>query len=85
MGFLSRKSKSAPAPVPAEEPHPIVEELQAMEDAVPERSQPAGPVAGGSPPAHPPEGQPSMPPAGEASVGPISKENYQLHQVFLLL
>jgi small subunit ribosomal protein S9 len=29
--------------------------------------QPAGPVAEGSPPAHPPEGQPSTPPAGEAS------------------
>ncbi len=31
-----------------------------------EESQPAGPVAEGSPPAHPPEGQPSTPPAGEA-------------------
>ena len=29
--------------------------------------QPAGPVAEGSPPAHPPEGQPSTPPAGDAS------------------
>jgi small subunit ribosomal protein S2 len=28
--------------------------------------QPAGPVAGGSPPAHPPEGQPPTPPAAEA-------------------
>jgi chromosome partitioning protein len=36
MGFLSRKSKSVPAPV-AEEPHPIVEELQQMEEVVPER------------------------------------------------
>ena len=43
MGFLSRKTKSAP--VPTDDPHPIVEELQAMEDAVPERPQPAGPVA----------------------------------------
>jgi chromosome partitioning protein len=51
MGFLSRKNKSASPP--AEEPHPIVEELQAMEEAVPERRDdegsdhlPAGPVVG---------------------------------------
>ncbi|HEY2335381.1 MAG TPA: AAA family ATPase [Solirubrobacterales bacterium] len=36
MGFLSRKNKSAPAPV-VDQPHPIVEELQEMEEAVPER------------------------------------------------
>ncbi len=35
MGFLSRKNKFASAPV-ADEPHPIVEELEAMEEAVPE-------------------------------------------------
>jgi chromosome partitioning protein len=35
MGFLSRKTKSAP--VPTDDPHPIVEELQRMEEAVPER------------------------------------------------
>jgi chromosome partitioning protein len=45
MGFLSRKTKSAPAPVAVEGDHPIVEELEAMENAVPERSQPAGPAA----------------------------------------
>jgi chromosome partitioning protein len=39
MGFLSRKNKSAPAPAPVEEPHPIVEELRQMEDAVPEKPQ----------------------------------------------
>jgi chromosome partitioning protein len=49
MGFLSRKSK--PAPVQVDEEHPIVEELQRMEEAVPERSVPE------------PEG-PSVPPAG---------------------
>jgi chromosome partitioning protein len=38
MGFLSRKQKTASLAV--EEPHPIVEELQRMEEAVPER--PAG-------------------------------------------
>jgi len=48
MGFLSRKSKSAPPST--EEPHPIVEELAQMEKAVPETprdegGQPAGPVA----------------------------------------
>jgi molecular chaperone GrpE len=32
-----------------------------------EEPQPAGPVAEGSPPAHPREGQPSTPPAGDAS------------------
>jgi chromosome partitioning protein len=73
MGFLSRKTKPAPAPAPVEDGHPIMEELQEMEEAVrPPRddegpaAQPAGPVAEGSPPAHPPEGQPSTPPAGEA-------------------
>jgi chromosome partitioning protein len=42
MGFLSRKPK--PAPVLVDEPHPIVEELQRMEEAVPERevAEPAG-------------------------------------------
>jgi len=46
MGFLSRKSKFMSTPV--EEPHPIIEELQRMEEAVPERAEPdrpAGPVA----------------------------------------
>jgi chromosome partitioning protein len=57
MGFLSRKPK--PAPVKVEEEHPIIEELQRMEEAVPERAappsdeqhpkaeerRPAGPVA----------------------------------------
>ena len=36
MGFLSRKPK--PAPIKVDEEHPIVEELQRMEEAVPERS-----------------------------------------------
>jgi chromosome partitioning protein len=36
MGFLSRKNKSKRAPV-VDEPHPIVEELQQMEEVVPER------------------------------------------------
>jgi chromosome partitioning protein len=35
MGFLSRKNKSKPVAI--EEPHPIVEELQRMEEVVPER------------------------------------------------
>jgi chromosome partitioning protein len=35
MGFLSRKSKRQSATI--EEPHPIVEELQRMEEVVPER------------------------------------------------
>jgi chromosome partitioning protein len=57
MGFLSRKNKSAPAPA-VEERHPIVEELEQMEEVLPERSSrdgegsdhlAAGPVAGGAP------------------------------------
>src|ERR1044072_2259675 len=44
MGFLSRKNKSAPAPVQVEEPHPIVEELEAMESVVPERQPEPEPV-----------------------------------------
>ena len=38
MGFLSRKSKFKSAPV-VDEPHPIVEELQQMEEVVPEREE----------------------------------------------
>jgi chromosome partitioning protein len=40
MGFLSRKNKSKPVAV--DEPHPIVEELQRMEEAVPERQDDEG-------------------------------------------
>ena len=36
MGFLSRKKKNA-EPVLTEETHPLEEELQGMEEAVPER------------------------------------------------
>jgi chromosome partitioning protein len=76
MGFLSRKPK--PAPVQVDEEHPIVEELQRMEEAVPERPmsdaegsepQPAGPDPddGGAlrvgSSSTPPS---SVPPAGEA-------------------
>ncbi|MGA8744496.1 MAG: AAA family ATPase [Solirubrobacterales bacterium] len=39
MGFLSRKTKNKPATV--EEPHPIFEELERMEEAVPERPAPS--------------------------------------------
>ena len=73
MGFLSRKNKRVPVSV--DEPHPIVEELKAMEDAVPERAEPrdektsepstAGPVAGQGSPAHPRETPDPAPPAGE--------------------
>jgi chromosome partitioning protein len=71
MGFLSRKNKSAPVPT-VEETHPIVEELQAMEEAVPERTRDdegrepsaAGPVAGQGSPAHPPETPDPTPPTG---------------------
>src|SRR3954468_13707203 len=73
MGFLSRK-KPKPAPVEVQEEHPIIEELQRMEKAVPERigqtsrdegGRPAGPVSdpGIRLAAEPWE---SSPPAGEA-------------------
>jgi chromosome partitioning protein len=78
MGFLSRKNKFASAPV-ADEAHPIVEELERMEEAVPERSQPAGPVAaedssssqaaGEEPTATPPAGGAV---AAKASAGPAA-------------
>jgi small subunit ribosomal protein S1 len=40
---------------------------EGSDEVLDEDSQAAGPVAGGSPPAHPPEGQPPTPPAAEAS------------------
>ena len=43
MGFLSRKSKSAPTSI-VDEQHSIVDELQEMEEVVPETTRPAGPV-----------------------------------------
>jgi chromosome partitioning protein len=57
MGFLSRKKKSVPVSEPSDS-HPIVEELEQMEAAVPERQRdgegqtpkPAGPAAAGDPP-----------------------------------
>jgi chromosome partitioning protein len=79
MGFLSRKNKSARVTV--DEPHPIVEELEHMEEAVPERpvddysGRPAnqdfehpatGPVAEDDPPASTLEGASSTPPVEEA-------------------
>jgi chromosome partitioning protein len=73
MGFLSRKSKFVSTPV-EDEPHPIVAELEKMEEAVPERPRPAGPVAAGDPPppavAKASSGAvpPATPPAGEAEV-----------------
>jgi chromosome partitioning protein len=78
MGFLSRK-KPKTAPVEVQEEQPIVDELQEMEEAVPERAgdsfkdeapEPAGPVAAGDPPP-PATAQeavpPTTPPAGEAA------------------
>jgi chromosome partitioning protein len=43
MGFLSRKNKFKQTVV--DEPHPIEEELEQMEEVVPETPRPAGPVA----------------------------------------
>jgi chromosome partitioning protein len=71
MGFLSRKNKFKSAPV-VDEQHPIVEELEEMEEVLPETPRPAGPVAAGDPPPPPvakassEAGPPATPPAGEA-------------------
>jgi chromosome partitioning protein len=86
MGFLSRKPK--PAPIQVDEQHPIVEELQRMEEAVPERSgpdtwegdeletsepRPAGPVA--DEPAEPePEPEPEPVAAAPAPPAPAPVE-----------
>jgi chromosome partitioning protein len=48
MGFLSRKTKNKPAAL--EEPHPIFEELERMEEVVPERPLPTAPAPDPSPP-----------------------------------
>src|SRR6476469_5888430 len=67
MGFLSRKNKFASAPV-VDEPHPIVEELEQMEEAIPETPLPASPVAqeGTSSSQAAGDVPSSTPPAGEA-------------------
>ncbi|MGN6664765.1 MAG: ParA family protein [Solirubrobacterales bacterium] len=80
MGFLSRK-KPKPAPVEIQEEHPIVDELQQMEEAVPETPRAAGPVAAGmdegaraagpvsdKAPSPGGEGPSSSPPAADTSV-----------------
>jgi chromosome partitioning protein len=83
MGFLSRK-KPKPAPVEIQEERQIVDDLQEMEEAVPERiddsprddgDRAAGPVDAGDPPS-PATAQemvpPATPPAAEAS--PVDSE-----------
>jgi len=70
MGFLSRKTKNA-TPV-VDEPHPIVEELAQMEQAVPERGTerlPTGPVVEEDPSSSQAAGDvpSSTPPVEEAS------------------
>src|SRR5262245_34400999 len=73
MGFLSRKSKFVSTSV--EEPHPIVEELERMEAAVPETDKPAGPVAeqdqGDSPAGPVAAGDPPPPAVAKASSGAV--------------
>jgi chromosome partitioning protein len=70
MGFLSRK-KPKPEPVDVHEEQQIVDELQEMEEAVPEKPveelRPAGPVSDTTP-SPTGEGPASSPPAGEAPV-----------------
>jgi chromosome partitioning protein len=77
MGFLSRKPK--PAPIQVDEQHPIVEELQRMEEAVPERRvaeseepepQATGPVVDERSSSSQAAGEerPSTPPVAEAPV-----------------
>jgi len=75
MGFLSRKNKFKAAPV-VEEQHPIVEELEEMEEVLPETPRPAGPVGAGdrepSQPAGPvAAGDPPPPAVAKASSGAV--------------
>jgi chromosome partitioning protein len=71
MGFLSRKNKFKQTAV-VEETHPIVEELEEMEEVIPESPRSAGPVTAGDPPppavakASSAAGPPTVPPAEEA-------------------
>ena len=74
MGFLSRKNKFKSTPV-VEEQHPIVEELEEMEEILPEAPRPAGPVAAGDPP------PPAVAKASSGAVPPTAPpadENEQL-------
>jgi chromosome partitioning protein len=75
MGFLSRKNKFKSATV-VEEQHPIVEELEEMEELLPETPRPAGPVAAGDLDAPRPAGpvtagDPPPPPVAKASSGAV--------------
>jgi chromosome partitioning protein len=82
MGFLSRKNKFAPAPT-EDERHPIVEELERMEEVIPERRDDegssrsaAGPVAAEDDEATRPAGpvaagDPPPPPVAKASSGAV--------------
>ncbi|HEX6228213.1 MAG TPA: AAA family ATPase [Solirubrobacterales bacterium] len=82
MGFLSRKTKPAPT---LEEPHPIVDELAQMEEAVPESPRPAGPdmkedssssqAAGEEPTSMPPAGEAEQAGEGASSTPPAAERN----------
>jgi chromosome partitioning protein len=67
MGFLSRKNKFVPPPA-EDERHPIVEELERMEEVIPETPPPAGPVAAEDSSSSQAAGEEptATPPAGEA-------------------
>jgi small subunit ribosomal protein S2 len=62
-----RAAEEAAAKKAAEAPPPPAPQAPSSQTAQAQAPRPAGPVAGGRPPAHPPEGQPPTPPAGEAS------------------
>jgi len=88
MGFLSRK-KPKSAPVEVQEEQPIVDELQQMEEALPEMprdegARPAGPAAGpaaaGDPPS-PATAQETVPPTTSPTAG-ASQADEQLTTVF---
>jgi chromosome partitioning protein len=87
MGFLSRKPK--PAPIQVDEQHPIVEELQRMEEAVPERpvaeregpsAPPAGPVVEDDSSSSQAAGEEpsSTPPTGEAFAASAPAESVEV-------
>jgi chromosome partitioning protein len=81
MGFLSRK-KPKPAPVEIQEERQIVDDLQEMEEAVPERSVDhprddgewaAGPAAAGDPPS-PATAQEMVPPTTSPAADTVSAD-----------
>ncbi len=73
MGFLSRKTKNKPVTV--EEPHPIFEELERMEEAVPERPERLAPrETSNQEPERPAAGEASPEGSDRSAAGPVADD-----------